>query len=296
MTLMHEHVCIFSPGFPAAFPHLYDRAAILNAATQSLGRARAAGVGTIVDVTTVDLGRDPELVIRAAAAADINVVMCTGIWVDVPRYVRGRGPDDAARLFIQEIEDGIQGTDVKAGIIKVASDEEVTPAEEIVLRGAARAARATGIPITTHSMTRTTSALRQVEILSEEGVPMDRVVIGHSTTTDRDYLDKLYGTGCTVGWDTFAYVADGELVEVVATLAEYAKAYPERTVLSNDSSPFADWEPMAVPYDYGNVMELVIPALGAAGVAADEIQQIMVHNPARLLTPAGPKVPTQTAA
>src|SRR5450755_485435 len=79
-TLMHEHVAIFSPGLPAAFPHLYDRDAILKASIACLADARSAGIDTIVDVTTIDLGRDAALVAQAADAADINVVLATGIW------------------------------------------------------------------------------------------------------------------------------------------------------------------------------------------------------------------------
>src|SRR6266567_1199032 len=73
LTLMHEHIAIFSPGVREAYPFLFDMDEILAHSVEDLRAAKEAGIGTIVDVTTPDLGRDPRLVADAAAIAGINV-------------------------------------------------------------------------------------------------------------------------------------------------------------------------------------------------------------------------------
>src|SRR6266487_6355876 len=147
---------------------------VLSHSVEDLRAAKEAGIGTIVDVTTPDLGRDPRLVAEAAAIAGINVILCTGIWLDVPRYFQIRSADHAAELFAREIEVGIADTGVRAGIIKVASNEEVTGPQETILRGAARAARATGVAVSTHTLASARTGLRQLDILDEEGLDLGR--------------------------------------------------------------------------------------------------------------------------
>lgn len=291
LTLMHEHTVITSPGMPQALPHQYDRATIRDALVKGLVDARSAGIGTIVDCGTIDLGRDPELVIDAAGEAHINVVLATGIWLDVPRWFQVRDIDAATEVFVRELDEGIAGTGVRAGIIKVASHEEVTPHQEKILRAAARAAIATGVSVTTHTLPSARTGLRQLEILRDERLPMDRVIIGHSSCTDREYLTQLYAAGCYVGWDQFGLPEEiGDEDAVIEVLIEFLRnGHARRTLLSGDGGTFVDWD-FSEAHGYGYVVTDVIPRLRAAGIPEPDIIAMTVDGPARLLTrrPAGP--------
>lgn len=293
-TLMHEHLAIFSVGLPTAFPFLYDRSAIVDKCVADLEAAKSAGVQTIVDVSTADLGRDPELVAEAAERAQMNVVLATGIYCiapsrHAPRYfvTLGRTPDDAAEVFVREIEEGIGATGIRAGIIKVASHDSVTQEQEVILRGAARAAKATGVPITTHTLATARTGLRQIEVLGEEGVDLSRVAIGHSITTDIEYLRQLYAAGCYVSWDSYLYL-DIMPVPMRATATQtlfqlIEEGYAERTVLGHDYYSYADW--LERPdEDWTYVSRVVLPTLRSLGASDKAIQQMTVEAPARLLT------------
>jgi phosphotriesterase-related protein len=286
---MHEHSVITSPGVTEAYPQLSDRKARSDALVRGFLAAKAAGIDTIVDCTTPDLGRDVYQVLEASAISGLQVVLCTGIWLDVPRWFQVRDADAAAAMFIGELEHGIAETGVQAGIIKVASHEEVTPAQEIILRGAARAALATGAAITTHTLATARTGLRQVEILQEEAVPPERVIIGHNCSTDREYLAALYGAGVYVGWDQFALPSEiGPEDLIIAVLAEFlAQGHANRTLISGDFSPFVDWD-MAEALGYRHVPDVVLPKLRAHGVDDETIRLIMVDSPARLLDRGAP--------
>ena len=138
-------------------------------------------------------------------ASGVNVVVATGIWRDVPRSFWERSIDRIADIFVREIEVGIGETGIKAGVIKVANDAEgVTPEAERVLRGAARALKRTGCPISTHHWAPAEVGRRQVEIFLDEGAPMDRICIGHSAdTTDVEYLVSLLETGVYLSMDRY---------------------------------------------------------------------------------------------
>ena len=202
-TLMHEHVLNSSAGIPQTFPELVDREQAIARGVAALKEAAAEGVRSYVDVTTMDLGRDIGVIRTVAEQVDVHIIAATGIWVDIPRSIaRGVNPDQLAKAFIRDIEVGLDGTDIKPGVIKVATTEEgVTPANEVVLRAAARASNHTGVPITTHTAAPERVGNGQVQIFLEEGVDLNRVYIGHSNDTeDLDYLSGLIRQGCYLGY------------------------------------------------------------------------------------------------
>ena len=79
-TLMHEHVVTRSPGVMENWPHLWDRQAIVALAERKLADLHARGIRTIVDLTTVDLGRDIDLIAEVARRARVRIIVATGVW------------------------------------------------------------------------------------------------------------------------------------------------------------------------------------------------------------------------
>src|SRR5438128_1061864 len=139
-TLSHEHVLVAMGEDNHHYPWLFDWERTRANTVRELSEAKAGGVDTIIDLTTPDLGRDVEFVRDVASDSGVNIVAATGIWRDVPRSFWERGIDRIADIFVREIETGIGGTGIKAGVIKVANDAEgVTPQAQRVLRRAPRA-------------------------------------------------------------------------------------------------------------------------------------------------------------
>ena len=177
-TLMHEHVFVRTPGVFENWPHLWDEEREIKGATGKLNEAKASGVDTMLDLTTIDLGRNIPLLQRVAADAQVNIIVATGVWIRPPHYIQNMEVEPLAELFVHDVERGIAGTGVKAGAIKVASEPVVDAVNEKVLRAAARAHRATGVPISTHTYVRNKTGLTQQDVFADEGVDLGRVVIG----------------------------------------------------------------------------------------------------------------------
>ncbi|GAJ12332.1 unnamed protein product, partial [marine sediment metagenome] len=138
-TLMHEHIMVAAAGVYQDYPELLG-SNLMDLAVEGLIKAKEGGVDTVVDLTTLDLGRNIELLAEASRRSGVNIIACAGWWLDVPRFFAGVSADQMAEVFIREIEQGISGTDIKAGLLKSASDMlGVTPDAEIMLRGVARA-------------------------------------------------------------------------------------------------------------------------------------------------------------
>lgn len=204
-TLAHEHVLISFGDDMKHYPWWFDRERMVANAIRTMSATKAGGVDTLIDLTTPDMGRDVELLREVSEASGINIVAATGIWRDVPRSFWERDPDDIADIFVREMEVGIDDTGIKAGVIKVANDAEgVTEVGERLLRGAARASKRTGCPISTHQWAPLEVGRRQVEIFVDEGLALDRVCIGHSAdTTDVAYLVELLRRGVFLSLDRY---------------------------------------------------------------------------------------------
>jgi phosphotriesterase-related protein len=297
-TLMHEHVFVLSEGVAANFPRLWDRDTQVASAIERLREAKARGVDTIVDLTVLGLGRDVATVREIAKAAGMQVVVATGLYTydALPHYFESRDADVMANLFVEDIEDGIQGTDIRAGILKCATDQQgVTTGVEKVLRAVARAHRRTGTPISTHTHAPTQQGLAQQDVFEQEGVDLGRVVIGHSgDTEDIAYLEKLMSRGSYIGMDRFGLDMILPMEKRVGVIAELCRrGHTGRMVLSHDTSCHIDWFDaamlkQAVPrWHFLHISDDVIPALRSAGVTDEQIREMTVDNPRRIFEAQG---------
>ena len=204
-TLSHEHVGTNAAGLRHTYPEIIDRSGMKEQAILALKEAYDEGLRTIVDVTTFDLGRDILLMQEVSQNSGVQIIAATGNHLAVPRPFGELPPSVIAPLYVKEIEQGIEDTGIKAGIIKVASDRGgVTQPQEVVLRAAAQAHLATGVPISTHTWSPDRVGDQQVSVLEEEGVDLNRVYIGHSNDdTDMDYLLGLLRKGVWLGLDRY---------------------------------------------------------------------------------------------
>ena len=287
-TLMHEHIVTRSPGVQENWPHLWDREAIVALAEKKMADLYSRGIRAIVDLTTVDLGRDIDLIAAVARRSRVHVIVATGVWWMPQRYFSAHGVDAVADLFIRDIKEGIGMSGVKAAIIKCATDTAgVTPVIDNVLRASARAQKATGVPISTHTYAAGRSGEAQQAIFAQEGVDLRRVIIGHSgDSEDFKYLRGLMERGSTVGMDRFGldnFLPTAKRVEVVARLC--AEGYAGKMVLSHDANCWTDMLSEEVKkrtrphWHYTHISDDILPALRAAGVKEDQIDQMLVRNP-----------------
>jgi phosphotriesterase-related protein len=209
LTLAHEHLVTSSEPVRAQFPHLYDPADEERRALEQVRNAMEKGVKTIVDPACMDIGRDVALARRVVEQTGVQLVMCTGIYgaryTFVPWHFQNREVDAMVAAFRHDVEDGIQGTDVKAAFVKCAVDEPgITEDVDKVLRAAARTSLATGVPIMAHSHPATRRGLEIMDVFDDEGVDPRKVQIAHTgDTDDLDYIEELLARGPWIGMDRY---------------------------------------------------------------------------------------------
>ncbi len=297
-TLGHEHLRTSSESVRWTFPHLYDEAEEERLAIEAIERAMSHGVKTIVDPACMDLGRDPALARRVAEATGIQLVMCTGIYgvhyTFIPQYFANREPEAMVEAFVHDIEEGMQGTGVKAAFLKCAVDEPgITEHIERVLRACAEASKRTGRPIMAHSHPGTRRGLEIMDIFDSEGIDPSMVQIAHTgDTDDLDYIEELLQRGPYIGMDRYGLDIILPTAQRNATVAALVdRGHAERMTLSHDACATIDWFPreligqMAPDWHMGFIFESVLPALHEAGVGEDQTEKMLGENVHRWLAP-----------
>lgn len=286
-TLAHEHLTVGSPAMER-IPAIYREDEAYPAVIEALRRAHASGVRSLIDLTPMDLGRQVRLFERVAEAdTGVHIVCATGIYRWVPAAWMGRDPDDIAEFLVGEIAEGIEGTSLRAGIIKLAWDMEyrldegpLSPRKNLerAARGAARAAKATGVPISCHTLALDELGTPLLDLFEEEGLDLAAVTIGHSNdTTDVAYLKRIADRGANLGFDRYGGILrDDEENERRAGLAKTLAdaGYAGQVSLGHDGSPyhrFAGLRPINVDC-WTQVPNHQLPWLCANGVAEEHIE------------------------
>lgn len=314
-ALTHEHLFVLAPELDGDYPHPeWDAERAVETAVRGLAELYRLGVRTLVDLTVPGLGRDVALVRRVAERTPVHLVAATGWYTDdvLPPYFRthgpGRlvgGPEPLARMFRRDVTEGIGGTGVRAGVIKVVTGAPgLTPDVTRVLAAAALVHAETGVPISTHSDPALRTGLDQVRFFARRGVDPGRLVIGHSGDgEDLDHLLALLDTGVTLGMDRFGMAHTGDDEKRTATvLSLLARGYAGQLVLSQDCAYFSrvtppSWRREHTPlWTHDHLVRRIVPRLLEGGADPRDVETMMVDNPRRFLAgeldePAGTAVP-----
>jgi phosphotriesterase-related protein len=296
-ALMHDHVLASSTGIPQVYPELLG----LNykeRLVKGLLAAKQAGISTVVDADTFDLGRAVKILAEVSELSGVNIICCSGWYFNLPPFLGSFSIDRFAQMFAREVKEGIEGTNIKAGILKSAADfDGVTTDGEKILRAVARAHLMTGVPIMLHSYAPEQVGRQQFAILKEEGVDLHHVKLDHcSDTKDMEYLSWIAGQGCYLGMDRLpgihvppkASVSAEERIKTIKALID--AGYSSRILLGHDAfivSSLFDTMPDAIkkklendnPYGFLYINKVVLPALREMGVTDKVINSICVDNP-----------------
>jgi phosphotriesterase-related protein len=295
VTLMHEHLVIGWPGWVFDPLARFDRLKVAGMLVERLRELKALGVSTFVDPCPIELGRNPELAAEVSEATGLNIICATGLFTNrlgIPIYFRQRSADEIAEIFMRELTEGIGSSGIRPGLIKCATGlNEITRHEEKCLRAAARAHRATGAPILTHTEA-ASMGNEQLDILASEGVDFSRVIIGHSCgTANLAYHLSILDRGAFLGFDRFGIeTIFPDRLRIASLAGLLSIGHAKQIILSHDFvGCFLGRLPSRTPenqqalgqWSYTHLFKTILPKLRAIGVTEAQIQTMLIDNPRR---------------
>lgn len=302
ITAMHEHIGFGLPGCDLDTQWWKKPEEMFEVTIQKLRRFREHGGKTFVDCTGIGNGRDVEYFQVLSRRTGVNIVAVTGFVAgdSALPFFREKSVEYLTDLFIHEITVGIDGTAAKAGAVKVgvSRGDKLSDLDKKIYRAAARAAVQTGVPIITHL---STDAQGAIDIFDEEGLPLERVLMGHADVgqdADEERDSKIANLGGYVGFDTIGYDTEMEDApywsrprkdRVDHFLSFIANGHLDRAVISADANCCALGWPGLKGHSVNYLFEEFLPDLRAAGVGEDVFEQLLVKTPAKILTMQDPR-------
>jgi len=257
--------------------------------------ARAGG-RSFVDVTLPKIGRDVEFLQRLAKETGLNVIAATGFYTaDAhPAEVASMSVEEVAAVMIKELNEGIDGSGVRAGIIgEIGTSQQIHPEELKVLKASAIAHRATGAPVIVHLNPWAKHGAEVIDILEADGVAPEKICLCHmDILLDLEDMRRVLDKGAFLEFDNFGkeftsgssygrFPSDGERMEILYQLI--SEGYTRQLLLSCDIC-LKNLLLMHNGPGYGHVLTKIRPMIRQKYGNADEIlHTLLVENPARYL-------------
>jgi 5-phospho-D-xylono-1,4-lactonase len=291
VTYVHEHMICDAPADMQATSGGIDLV-LQDEATQAdeLRLFTQAGGRAIVDLTCKEYGRDAEALKRLSELTDVHIVCATGhimegYWKSV-LDIGSRSDTDLVDEMIGDLTEGVDGTGIRAGVIKVGSSHNrITADEERMIRAAAVAQHETGAPISTHTSAGTMGPA-QTEILLDAGADMEHVIIGH---IDRNLVWEdhiaIARSGARMGYDCISkehYQPDSTRIEFIKRLC--AEGYEDRLCFSGDLARRSYLTSWGGGPGLTYILWRFVPWLVQEGVTSDQVRGFLVDNPSRLFS------------
>ncbi len=288
VTQTHEHLWLNAYDHYHSYQFVFEDEEVM---VRELQEFRQRGGSSMVEVTTREIGRNPVALRRISERSGVHVVMGSGWYREFgyPSEVAEKSSSELAQELIREIEEGVDGTGIRPGIIGEigTGTGHILPGEERVFRAVALAQQKTGLAITTHTTRWGTLAMEQIAMLQEYGADLSRVVIGHlGDRTDPRHLFPIAQTGVYVEVDNIGYLDyQPESVRADSVAALVKEGFVKQILLSQDICQLSQLR-YCGGVGYGYLLETFVPMLRERGVSEEEIGIMLVENPARVLTVA----------
>ncbi|CAN5868128.1 aryldialkylphosphatase [soil metagenome] len=288
-TLPHEHVLVDFIGAEEVDPRRYNQEEAFTVALPHLRRARELGVRTIIECTPDYLGRDPVLLRRLSEASGLHLLTNTGYYGAVegkylPQHAHIETADQLAARWDLEWREGIAGTGIRPGFIKISVNKSpLVAVDRKLVQAAGRTHRKNGLTIASHTGSGA-AALEELAILQEEGVAGQAFIWVHAQSEkDRSFHLQAARQGA---WLSFDGLSPSNLPEYLAHLQALKEAnLLGQVLLSHDAGWYSVGEPGGGDFrSYETLFQDFIPLLQETGFTGAEIRQLTVENPQRAFT------------
>jgi phosphotriesterase-related protein len=288
-TLVHEHVLVSFVGAGKIGELQWNRNKVAGKVSPFIENAKARGVKTMVECTPAYLGRDVLLLKLLSVKTGMQFITNTGYYGAVgnkylPSFAFTETAEQLAARWIHEFENGIEGTAIRPGFIKIsvdANDSGLSDLHKKLVRAAAITHLKTGLTIYSHTGPGK-AAFEQLEILKKEKVDPAAFVWVHAQT-EKD--SSMHTRAAAMGaWVSLDGMNDDPEYYANALSRLKSNGYLERILLSQDAGYYKPEEPDGGDFrEYTAIFSSLIPRLKQKGFTQADIDQVMIQNPMNAL-------------
>ncbi|MBO3803173.1 MAG: aryldialkylphosphatase [Candidatus Brockarchaeota archaeon] len=282
LALVHEHVMCDFVGAEKVSKDRYDAKEVRSVMLPYLEEIRRLGVSGFVDCTPAFLGRDAELLADLSKASKMHVLTNTGLYKEpyLPKCVWDLSVDRLAEAWVEEIEQGIDGTPIKAGFIKIAVNPgKIVPIQQKIVRAAALCSASTGAAIACHTENGE-AAMHVLEILEGERADLSRLIVVHCDSEDDQGVHREIAY--RGAWIEYDGVREENAEKILRMLKFVEKEGLEnRLLLSQDAGWYNVGEDLGGKIrGYAYLVREFLPKVLDRGFGEEFAETVMRKNPA----------------
>ncbi len=283
LWLSHEHILVDFIGADKIQSNKAHHDLIIANVLPYLKKAKDHNINYFIDATPSYLGREVHLLEQLSTLTGIKIITNTGFYGArnskfIPQYALDMTPAQLANIWVNEYENGIDGTTIKPGFIKIGVDNiaPLKPQHEKLIRAAALAHLKTGLTIASHTG-KAKALWPQLNILKELGVPAESFIWVHAQD-EKDNSTYLQAAkhGCWISLDGLAWDIDNHVEKIL-----YAKANGilDRVLISHDAGWYDPQKETQAIRPYTDIFTKLLPKLKARGFTDEEFNLLMSTNP-----------------
>jgi len=283
-TLIHEHILVDFIGADKTGYHRWDREEVMKKVLPYLLEAKKVGLNTLLECTPAYLGRDPQILRELSVKSGVKILTNTGFYGAVQdKYVPALAfqidADSIAAIWINEFEQGIEGTGIRPGFIKISVDTAavLSDIDEKIVRAAIITHRKTGLTIVSHT-TADGPAFAQLDILEKEGISPEAWVWTHSQAGSPEGRIRAAQKGAWISIDNVNKAELNSTVNKIINLK--SSGFLNQILISHDAGWFDPDAPDGGDFvGYTDLFTHLLPALRENGFNQMEIDQLLIENP-----------------
>ncbi|MBD2704057.1 phosphotriesterase [Spirosoma sp. BT702] len=285
LTLIHEHILVDFIGADKITADRWKREDVVAKMLPYLQTLKQLGCQTLLDCTPAYLGKDTLLLKELSERSGIHLLTNTGYYGAsdnkyLPAFAHTETADQLADRWIADFQNGIDGTGIRPGFIKIGVNPgSLSELHRKLVIAAARTHKRTGLTICSHTGPYV-PAFEQLDLLKQEGVRPDAFVWVHAQGSNMVHYGRMVREG---GWVSL----DGLDTSNVDTYAETLLLMKEnkflhRTLLSHDAGWYDPDKPNggSIGRDYTVLFRQLMPTLNKRGFTNKDWKQILMENPA----------------
>ena len=296
ITLTHEHVLVDFIGADSTGYHRWNKQEVVEVVTPHLLAIQNLNVNTLIECTPIYIGRDPELLKRLSDRTGMHLITNTGYYGAVnnkyiPAAFYQMSAQEVSALWIEEFENGIEGSGIRPGFIKIGvnPDDTLSPEHKKIITAAALAHQKTGLVIASHTGPEQ-PAFEQIKVLEAHGVDPSAFIWVHAQKGTLEGNIRAARSGAWISLDNVNITRPPDAKFNVKWYAERITALKEanllhKVLISHDAGWYSPGEENGGSFrGFTGIFKILVPLLKRSGFSQLDLDQLLITNPREAFT------------
>ena len=286
VSLTHEHI-MSNYGKEISEASLYDSIKLFDQVIPYLKKLKSKGVHSVFDCTTEYFGRRVDLLKKVSDSSGVQIITNTGFYGAgndryIPEFAYKASAKSISQIWIDEFNNGINGTEIKPGFIKLAFDDGMPPSniDKKLFEAGILTHLNTGLTLAVHTGKNIEAVDFQIGLLKQYDIDQSAWIWTHANKVVNDtILLDIAAEGTWISLDGVNASNSHEYLKRVKLFKE--KNLLNRILLSHDGIGFSNTVEIK---KFESIFNNLIPQMLKNGLTNDDVHQILVENPKEAFT------------